>query len=53
MIEHDVAVACATCESSIDRCEFCEEPGCRVPICYQCLGEALGQAMTHPHLHGG
>jgi hypothetical protein len=53
MIEHDVAVACATCESSIEWCEFCEEPGCRTPICYHCLAEALRQAMAHPHLHGG
>jgi hypothetical protein len=48
-----VAMACATCESSIDRCEFCERSVCRSPICYHCLAEALGQAMAHPHAHGG
>jgi len=53
MSEQQVAMACAKCESSIDRCEFCEEPGCGTPICYQCLAEALRQAMAHPHQHGG
>jgi hypothetical protein len=53
MTEQEVAMACAKCEASIDRCEFCDEPGCGTPICYQCLAEALGQAVAHPHPHGG
>jgi hypothetical protein len=53
MNERDAAIACATCTSSIDRCEFCEEPACRAPICHHCLAEALGQALAHPHPHGG
>ena len=53
MTDQEVAMACATCESSIDRCEFCEETGCGVPICYGCMVEALGQAVAHPHPHGG
>jgi hypothetical protein len=52
MTERDVAMTRATCESSIDRCEFCERSVCR-SICYHCLAEALGQAMAHPHPHGG
>ena len=53
MTKRDVAMACATCESSIDSCEFCERSVCRSPICHHCLTEALGQAMAHPHAHGG
>ncbi|MGH2578789.1 MAG: hypothetical protein ACRDG9_13740 [Actinomycetota bacterium] len=53
MTQRDTAMACATCESSIDRCEFGEESVCRSPICYQCLAEALGQAMALLHAHGG
>ena len=53
MTEQEVAIACAKCGASIDQCEFCEEPGCGVPICYGCMVEALGQAVAHPHPHGG
>ena len=53
MTEEGVAVGCAMCESSIERCEFCEELSCPAPICYHCLAEALGEAMAHPHPHGG
>jgi hypothetical protein len=53
MTDQEVAIACVKCEASIDLCEFCEEPGCGAPICYRCLAEALGQAMAHPHPHGG
>jgi hypothetical protein len=53
MTQQEVAMACAKCEASIDRCEFCEEPVCGTPICYQCMAEALGQAVAQPHPHGG
>lgn len=53
MTERVVAMACVMCESSIDRCEFCEEFVCRSPMCHRCLAEALGQAMAHLHAHGG
>jgi hypothetical protein len=53
MTEQQVGMTCAKCEASVDLCEFCEELGCGKPICYQCLAEALGQAIAHPHPHGG
>jgi len=44
---------CSRCDRPIDGCELCEDPGCRVPICYRCLQVALGQAVPQPHTHGG
>jgi hypothetical protein len=53
MSEQEVAIACAKCEASIPRCEFCEEEDCSNAICYQCMTEALGQAAPPIHVHGG
>ncbi len=44
---------CSECAAEIDCCEFCDEPDCRSAICYECVSAALGQAVPHPHAHGG
>ncbi len=47
------AVTCARCGTSIDDCSFCEEVGCREPLCYRCVRIALAQEVRQPHGHGG
>ena len=44
---------CSSCDRPIELCACCDEPNCDAAICYRCLNEALGQAIPHPHDHGG
>jgi hypothetical protein len=48
-----VVERCSRCHRPIDCCEFCDATDCRTPICYRCLGVALGQTVPQPHTHGG
>ncbi|MGH2725798.1 MAG: hypothetical protein ACRDKS_02360 [Actinomycetota bacterium] len=54
MTERDeTGVRCTECGHETDGCSFCQEPTCGQPICFECLREAVGQAMPQPHAHGG
>ena len=44
---------CGRCESRIERCAFCENEACTLPLCYRCVRIVLGQELVHPHDHGG
>lgn len=45
---------CSRCRRTIDQCACCDDPECNAKaICNECLRLALGQAMPHPHAHGG
>ena len=46
-------VECIVCRTEVEVCAFCEEDGCRKPICQGCLLLAVGQAVPQPHEHGG
>jgi hypothetical protein len=46
-------VTCAGCSRHIDCCCFCDELGCPVAICYECLMQELKQTLPPPHPHGG
>jgi hypothetical protein len=46
-------VVCSRCGRAIECCSFCDETGCRTPVCYACLTVALGQVWSHPHAHDG
>jgi hypothetical protein len=50
---HVAAEKCAGCSRDIDRCCFCDRPGCSVAICYRCLMQELKQTRPQPHAHGG
>jgi hypothetical protein len=45
--------SCGRCGVRIECCAFCQENGCRVPICEQCLKIAIGMILEQPHGHGG
>lgn len=46
-------LACCHCGRTIELCAFCERDRCGVASCYICLRLAMGEAMAHPHVHGG
>ncbi len=46
-------LACCDCGRTIDLCAFCERVECAVASCNVCLRLALGEALAHPHAHGG
>ena len=54
MSESPIAMEkCSRCGRSIEICACCDEPSCGAAVCYACLREALGEAKSQPHAHGG
>ena len=49
----EAGTKCAHCGTSIEWCEFCDESACQAAACFECVNEALGQAVPQPHTHGG
>jgi hypothetical protein len=48
-----VAISCATCDTTVEVCAFCERADCGHTICYRCLRIELRESLAHPHAHGG
>ena len=46
-------LACCDCGRTIDLCAFCDRDECAVASCHVCIRLALGEALAHPHAHGG
>jgi hypothetical protein len=45
---------CSRCRRTIEDCACCDDRECDAKaICYECLRLAVGQAVAHPHAHGG
>ena len=47
------ALKCGKCGNEIEGCAFCDEPDCPSPRCNNCVGIALNERISQPHVHGG